>query len=184
MKVLASALFILALTAPAFGASPESAAAPAPKADPWAGWRFLIGDWVGEGGGGPGQGSGTFSFQPDLQEKVVVRRNHSEYPATKDRPAAVHDDLMIVYPGPDARHAKAAYWDSEGHEIRYAAESSEDGKSFTFLSDGSSPGPRFRLTYTREADDKVGIKFEIAPPDKPDAFSTYITASAHRSARN
>src|SRR6266481_7240139 len=59
--------------------------------------RFLIGEWEGAGGGGPGSGKGTFSFTSDLQNKVIVRRNHAEYPATADRPAVRHDDLIVIY---------------------------------------------------------------------------------------
>ena len=52
-------------------------------------------DW--EGSREQGQGSGYFTFELDLQGKVLVRRNHSEYPATKDRPTYVHEDPMIVF---------------------------------------------------------------------------------------
>ena len=63
----------------------------------WEKWAWLIGAWKGEGSGEPGQGGGTFSFTPDLDKKIIVRKSHSEYPATKDKPKIVHEDLMIVY---------------------------------------------------------------------------------------
>src|ERR1035437_2254222 len=62
-------------------------ASPADKPEGWGPVQSLVGDWTGEGGGGPGQGSGTFSFKPDLQGKILVRRNRAEYPATKERAA-------------------------------------------------------------------------------------------------
>src|ERR1035437_2004808 len=62
-------------------------ASPADKPQGWGPVQSLVGDWTGEGGGGPGQGSGTFSFKPDLQGKILVRRNRAEYPATKERAA-------------------------------------------------------------------------------------------------
>src|SRR6266849_4941025 len=105
--------------------------------DPWSSLRFLIGEWVGEGGGGPGQGTGVFSFQPDLDGKILVRKNHSEYPATKDRPAFSHDDLMIVYPETAGAPLRAVYFDTEGHVIQYAIGGSADGSSVRFLSDAS-----------------------------------------------
>jgi hypothetical protein len=40
--------------------------------------------------------------------------------------------------------------------------------------------PAYRLTYTADAADELAIKFEIAPPDKPGQFATYITARATR----
>ena len=63
----------------------------------WGPLDFLWGDWVGEGSSEAGQGSSVASFHLDLQKRVIVRTNHAEYPASKDRPAYVHDDLMIIY---------------------------------------------------------------------------------------
>ena len=153
------------------------------KPDPWAAWRYLLGEWVGVGTGTPGEGTGGFTFKFDLDSNVLVRRSYAEYPATKDRPAFRHDDMMIVYPGTDtgaAAPCQAIYFDNEGHVIRYATEFSPDRKLLTFLSEPSQPGPRFRFTYENLSADTLGIKFDIAPPDKPDAFSTYITAKAAR----
>src|SRR5438552_17948620 len=61
----------------------------------WDSWQFLLGEWIGEGGGAPGQGEGSFNFSLDLQKQVLVRKNHSDYPATKERQAYSHDDLMV-----------------------------------------------------------------------------------------
>ena len=76
-----------------------SAASLCPASPPnWDRWQFLIGDWIGEGSGQPGQGTGGFSLQPDLEGRVLVRKNRADYPAAKDRPAFSHQDLMVVYP--------------------------------------------------------------------------------------
>ena len=40
--------------------------------------------------------------------------------------------------------------------------------------------PRFRLTYTRADAARLKLKFEIAPPGKPDQFAPYIEATARR----
>ncbi len=153
---------------------------PAADAPNWDSWRFLMGEWIGEGAGQPGQGSGSFSFALDLQGKVLVRRNRADYPATQDRPAFSHEDLMVVYQESGASSTRAIYFDNEGHVIHYAAKVSDRGDAITFLSDPSSSAPRFRLTYTKVKAEAQTIKFEIAPPDKPDAFSTYIEATARR----
>ena len=81
----------------------------APPADPWDACRFLLGEWAGEGGGQPGRGTGGFTFALDLQDKVMVRRNRAELPAAAGRPAAVHDDLMVVYQG-EAIFGSAKTW--------------------------------------------------------------------------
>jgi len=147
--------------------------------DPWAACRFLLGEWVGEGGPS-GRGTGTFTFALDLQDKVMVRRNHAELPAGTGRPAAVHEDLMVIYPDEGGKAPKAIYFDSEGHVIHYAVSASEDQRVLTFVSDPQPTGPRFRLSYTKEGADAVAIKFEIAPPGKPDEFKTYLEGKARR----
>jgi hypothetical protein len=127
-----------ALPAPA---APAATAAPA--ADAWAGWRFLAGDWTGEGG--KNESTGAFSFRFELDDHVLVRRNHADLPAANGRPAAKHDDLMVVYPG--AGKKEAIYWDNEGHVLRYTADLSADGKTLTFITAPVASAPRFRLTY-------------------------------------
>jgi hypothetical protein len=63
--------------------------------DPWADFRFLIGSWVSDGP--PQQGSGSFSLEPDLQGKVLVRKNTADLPAAPGRAPARHEDLMVIY---------------------------------------------------------------------------------------
>src|SRR5262249_10123782 len=117
--------------------------------DSWKPYRFLVGEWIGEGGGEPGKGSGRFSFAWDIQEKVLVRRNRAEYPASQGRPASSHEDLMVIYRGEAGGATKAIYFDSEGHVINYTATFSQDQRTLTFLSDAAAAGPRFRLSYTQ-----------------------------------
>ena len=143
----------------------------------WDSLRFLEGEWIGEGGGEPGQASsGGYTFLPELDGKILVRRNRSAYPATKDHAAFVHEDLMVVYPGAAGKAPHAIYWDNEGHVIRY--EITADGKSAVFLSEPDPAAPRYRLTYTSTGAGKVSIKFEIAPPGQP--FRTYVEGSARK----
>lgn len=159
---------------------PGSLAATCRGEDSWEPYRFLMGNWVGEGGGEPGKGRGEFSFGLELRDKILVRRNHAELPATTDRPAVVHEDLMVVYPGESQNPAKAIYFDSEGHVIHYTATFSPDRRTLTFTSDAASSGPRFRLSYTKEENGAVRIKFETAPPGKPDGFTIYLEGRARR----
>src|SRR5579871_5836654 len=90
---IVAVMFLILAVAPSLPAQQ-----PANNTD-WSPLKFLLGDWVGVGDGGPGQGSGGTSFNFDLQNKILVRKNWADYAATKDRPAASHNDLMIVYPG-------------------------------------------------------------------------------------
>lgn len=142
--------------------------------------RFLLGKWMGEGGGDAGQGSGYFTFEEGLQGKVLVRRNHSEYPAAKDRPAYTHDDLMIVYADPATNGPRAFYTDSEGHVINYLLSVSEDGKSVAFMSDPQDTGPRYRLTYVLTGPDALALTFEVADPGRPDQFRKFLDGKVRR----
>jgi hypothetical protein len=145
----------------------------------WEAWQSLIGFWVGEGG--PGRGISQFSFLPDLQGKILVRKNHAEYPASQDRPAAVHDDLLIVYGDTDADR-QAVYFDNEGHVIEYAVSVSADRKTIIFVSPAAAGAPRYRLSFFEQDRDRFRITFEIAPPGKPEAFATYVAGFARRRA--
>ena len=159
-----------------------SLTAQTPKPDRWGPLAFLIGEWTGEGGSGPGQGSGRgpgqgsggFSFLPEQNGTVLVRKNRADYPAAKDRPAFSHTDLMIVYKEDGDAKFRAIYFDSEDHVIHYVVEAAGDGKSVRFLSEN------YRLTYTKTGADAVAIKFEIAADEQPGVFRTYIQASARR----
>jgi len=86
----------------------------------WEKWNWLMGERIGEGSGQPGQGGGTFSFKLDLDQKILVRESHSEYPAIANKPKVIHDDLMIVYPDNTGNPSKAIYFDNEGHTINYS----------------------------------------------------------------
>jgi hypothetical protein len=136
----------------------------------WDKWNWLIGEWVGEGSGLPGQGGGGFSFKFDLDKKILVRKSHSEYPVTKDKPAIVHEDLMIVYPDNTGTPGKAIYFDNESHIIHYTITYSD--KSIQLTSDKSVNVPAFRLTYISLDDSTVNTKFEMSQDGEK--FMIYI----------
>lgn len=167
-------LAVAALAAGSLGSSP--AAAEAPKGlEPL---RFLLGDWQAQGGGKPGEASGGFSFAPSLQDHVIVRTNHAEYPATADKQSSRHDDLMVLYVT-GSGELRADYYDSEGHVIRYAG-STSSASELILVSEVSSDAPRFRLSYRLGADGVLAGRFEIAPPGKPESFGPYLAWTARR----
>ena len=164
---LGTLLFAIGHVAPALGGD-----------DRWADFRFLIGSWVGEGP--PAQGSGSFSLEPDLENKILLRRNTAYVPATKSRPAARHEDLMVIYPDQAAKGFRAVYFDNEGHVIEYSVTALPAGKGLVFLGAAAPSTPRFRLTYIKTEGDKVAIEFEIAPPGQPERFRRYLAGTARR----
>jgi hypothetical protein len=146
-------------------------------AEDWGPAQFLVGNWTGEGTGHPGEGTGAFSFIPDLQGRVLVRKSFAAYPAANGKPASRHDDLMIVYRDETSRQMRAMYFDSEDHVIPYSVKPA-DGGGVVFVTEGAPGTMRFRLTYSSTGTDRLKLKFEIAPPGKD--FATYLEATARR----
>jgi len=159
-----------------------SAAQPAPASDlNWSALQFLVGNWAGEGTAETGQaGAGSCSFQPDLQGKTLIRKNHAEYPAADNHPAIAHDDLMVIYPDQAKHQLRAFYTDNEGNVINYTVTASADGKSVIFLGDITEGSPRFRLTYTLAQPGHLILAFEMAPPGKPGQFQKFIEGKMRR----
>lgn len=136
--------------------------------DSWKRLDFLLGQWTGVAGEkaapqGPGQGA--FSFTPELSEKIIVRRNNAQFDS-----GASHGDLMVIYRDAPEDGPRAIYFDSEGHVIRYKAAFPSE-KRVVFESDGTQPGPKYRLTYWMDGAQLKG-QFEVAPPGKE--YQTYL----------
>lgn len=140
--------------------------------------HYLLGDWVAEGTSV--EGSGYYSFKEDLNQHILVRRNHADVPATAEHKAISHDDLMVVYADRYQKAVKALYTDNEGHVIHYTLSASDDGKTITFLSPAASPVPIFKLIYAFSDENNVVITFQVAQANTPDDFHTYISGKAHR----
>lgn len=144
----------------------------------WDRWQFLMGNWKGEGGGNPGQGSGLFSFNPDLDGNILVRKSRTEFPANGNSPATVHQDLMIVYSNPDGNPAEAIYFDNERHIIHYEITYQEN--KIVLTSKPGATSPRFRLVYEKLDNALVNTRFEMAMPNAPDDFKLYIEGKSRK----
>jgi hypothetical protein len=146
----------------------------------WSKWEWLNGKWKGQGNGQPGQGAGTFSFAFDLDKNIIVRKSHSEYPASENKPAIIHDDLMIVYMDFYDSPTKAIYFDNEGHTINYTISYPEN--SIIFTSEKIPDAPVFRLTYTLLDNGTVNTKFETSQDGEN--FTTYIEGISEKILNN
>ena len=176
MKRLIGPILALALLV----ALPMLARGAAP--DPWARWRFLLGEWLDAGAGDPSAGSGGSKFALDLDGKILVRHNRADYPAAPDRPAVAHRDLLIVYPGACDSLFRASYFDNEGHVIQYRVLVPAAGGRTIFDSEGPEPGPRFRLTYETQADGGVAVAFFTGPPGGE--LKRYVSGTLRRARAN
>jgi hypothetical protein len=154
-----------------------SVGALAQPSDGWQPFQFLLGTWVGEGGGGPGEGAGEFSIAFDLNRQILVRKNFSEYPAQNGRPAYRHDDLLITYIDSATKAPRAIYFDSEGHTIRYAIAVRD--RSLVYESEPGEAFPHYRFTYVPNGESRIKGTFEIAA-DRGSPFKSYIEFTARK----
>jgi hypothetical protein len=167
-KLICGLLFSLPLSA----LSQETSAA-------WKPFEMIMGEWEGGGAGKPGQGTGGYSLKPDLNGKILVRRNHADYPAQPGQAqSGAHEDLMIIYPPQGQGPYRAEYFDSEGHVIHYAV-SFPEGR-IVFTSDGAASTMRFRLTYQKKPGGGLEIDFAMAPPNQD--FRSYVSGTVTRKA--
>jgi hypothetical protein len=139
-------------------------------------FQMLIGEW--QALDDPSGATGGFTFSFGVQDRVIVRTNYSNSPPADGKPAARHDDLMVIYV--DAGGVRADYFDNEGHVIRYVVEAKAD--EIVFLSDVKPSEPHYRLSYRRGSDGILHGRFDVAPPGRPDAFSAYLTWAARKRA--
>jgi hypothetical protein len=145
----------------------------------WDALQFLQGRWVGEGTSEVGAGGGYFTFEPDLNGTVWVRRNHAEYPAANRAPI-VHEDLMIVYVDPDGATLRAFYTDTERHVIPYVVSVSAGRDTASFVSEPPPGQPTYRLTYVRRGADRMSVTLEMAPADHPQQFKVVVQGSVRK----
>ena len=136
--------------------------------DPWKKLDFLLGEWTGIAGEKdtqPGAGQGSFSFELELKQKIIMRRNNASYDS-----GVQHDDLMVIYVDPPNDTPRAIYFDTEGHVIRYVLRFPSPNR-VVFESDATQPGPKYRLTYWIEAGSLNG-RFEIGASSTD--YKTYM----------
>lgn len=140
-------------------------------------WRplaYLAGEWTGDGKGVPGQTSGVTSFSFDLDKHALIRKNHATYQAMNGRPAAVHEDLMVIYTE-RGQGLQALYVDNESHVIRYSVRASAAGDTVEFLSALQAGAARFRLQYIRTGELTATVNFDMAMPNAPEVFRPYVS---------
>jgi hypothetical protein len=170
-------LIIIAIVAAAatLTLSPVDAQPAPPAPNPaWKQLDFLLGKWHGfaaEKDTPLGPGQGDFSFLPELNGKIIVRHNNATYAS-----GVQHDDLLVIYLDPPDAALHSIYFDSEGHTIRYLLKFPAPN-SVVFESDGTQPGPRYRLSYWLETSVLQG-KFEVAPPGAE--YKAYMTWGAKK----
>jgi hypothetical protein len=174
MKMIAQILSLLLVALPVAAQS-----TPSSPIDPWQALSFLQGTWEAKATGGQGvSATGTYTFRNELRDKILAR--HSMRDAGCKGPASFdcdHDDLLYIYQDAPGHSLKAIYFDNEGHVIHYDV-STPDATTAIFLSDGSQPGPQFRLMYELKGAVMSG-KFQMRMPGQTE-WKSYLEWSGSR----
>lgn len=144
----------------------------------WEKWQYLLGEWKGEGSGQPGTGSGMFTLKPKLEGNILERKGRTEIAATATRPAAVHEDVMIIYKNREGNPFKAIYFDNESHVIHYDISYSDN--RIVLISELNPAMPRFKLIYEKLEDKLMNIRFEMAMPSAPEEFKMYLEGKSKK----
>ncbi len=144
--------------------------------------NYLVGDWKDEsrtGQPGTATASGE-SWRVDLGGQVLIRMGWCEFPATAERGAFRHEDLLILYPEGE-EEMRGIFWDNEGHTIHYPNVTMlPDGNGILLSSERATPGPRQQLRYVFERPDRLTATFSLLLPGSPD-FLPYLTWVSVRS---
>ncbi len=164
----------IALMLPLLLALPLAGQSATPSAaDPWQALAFLNGTWEAKTAGSTNVAAiGTYTFKPELGNHILGR--HSTTNAGCKGPANFdcdHGDLLYVYQDAPGQPLKAIYFDNEGHVIHYAV-STPDATTAMFLSEGTQPGPQFRLLYELKGTTMQG-KFQMRMPGQSD-WKSYL----------
>jgi hypothetical protein len=144
-----------------------------PETDAWQSLSFLEGTWEAKTGSGSGiTSAGTYSFRPELGGHILARHSITaggcKGPATFD---CDHGDLLYIYRDAPGQPLRAIYFDNEGHVIHYEV-STPSANSAVLLSDGSQPGPQFRLVYELK-DSIMSGKFQVKMPGQTE-WKSYL----------
>lgn len=135
----------------------------------WDKWKWLTGNWQGEGSGIPGDGTGTFGFSFDLDSNILIRRSHSDYSSGDFKRRIIRDDMMVVYLI-NGLPENAISFDNEGHTIKYKI--TYQDSSIVLTSEPEPKSPTFRLIYEKINSFSVNTKFEMSRDGVN--FMTYV----------
>jgi len=139
---------------------------------------FLIGVWEPEGSREAGRGAGGFVFETALGGNLVLRRSLTDRAAGKDGSGLTRQDFMVVYA--ERGQVRADCFDHGGGVIHYTVSFAHESATVTFVSPVAEGQARHRLTYRPLSTDRVEVVFESAPPDRANAFTTYLRSVCRR----
>lgn len=144
---------------------------PAAPTDPWAPFRFFVGDWEGRGEGGPGASTGRQRFEFILGGAYLQVRNKAVFaPQEKNPKGEVHEDWGVFSFDKSRRTFVFRQFHIEGFVNEYVLETPPaDGRTFVFVTErieNIPAGFKARLTYRILDPDAFEQTFDLAAPGK------------------
>jgi len=141
------------------------------KQDVWESFKFFEGKWEGKGEGKSGISNVMHEFHFVLNGKYLRMETKAVFePQEKNPKGEIHEDIgFFSY---DRIREKYVFrqFHVEGFINQYTLDSiSEDGKSFTFVSEqieNGPPGLRARLMFDILDDDDLRVSFHLAFPGR------------------
>jgi len=142
-----------------------------PPTDPWAPFRFFVGDWGGRGEGGPGVSTGEQSFSFILRGTYLHVRNKAVFvPQEKNPKGETHEDWGVFSYDKSRQTFVLRQFHVEGFVSQYVLEKIlSDGKMFVFTTEAIENIPagfKARLTYKILDADTFEQTFDLAAPGK------------------
>ena len=148
-----------------------------PEPDPWAGLRFLEGEWVGEVAGKAGAGEGERIYSFILQGQYFHFTNKATFPPQEKNPEGeIHEDWGIYSYDQGRDLLVLRQFHVEGFVNQYILDTLESNDSMavfvTEAIENIPPGWRAKLILTRINDNEFVEGFQLASPGKD--FGTCI----------
>lgn len=179
-RCVAAGLFAVGL---ALGLPAQENSPVAPRPDPWAPVRFLLGQWEGTAQGEPGTGTAVREYGFILNNRYIEVRNQSTYPPQEKNPKGeIQQDRGMISYDRTARKLVLRQFNVEGYVNHHVLDSvPPDGRRVVFVTaaiENIPPGWRGRETYTWVSADEFTEKFELAEPGME--FATYSESRFRR----
>ncbi len=142
-----------------------------PPPDPWAAFRFFVGNWEGDARGEPGTGKASRIYRFVLGDRFLQVTNHSVYaPDAKHPKGDNHQDWGMFSFDKAQKKQVLRQFHIEGFVNQYVLASvSEDGKTIVFTStaiENIPPGWRAREVYSIISSNEFVETFSLAEPEK------------------
>jgi hypothetical protein len=156
---------------------------PAPRPDPFAPVRFMVGTWKGQNSGQPGRGTSERTYAFELGDAFLAVHNTAVYPPQpQNEKGETHRDTGFISYDRLRKLLVFRQFHSEGFVNQYGQDVAASGPDtvvfVTEAIENFALGWRAKETYRRTGTDTMVETFELAEPGKP--FEVYSVCKLTR----